>query len=160
MASFNQVAGSGVSLNRLGWSSITAVVTAPYSKDTEYTAYFGFSQEHCGSDFMRKLRNYEVYVDVMDALSSEPLFQFVGSYFRNDGGKSNNVYQYVKNGSSRKDFGTDSNDRFNINVSNLGNVVWGRHSPRGCISRMKTAFSSTKFTYGNNMCLSIKFLFE
>ena len=47
-------------LNRYGWSSLTAVVTTPFSKDTEYTTFIGFSQRHCGPDFMRRLVNNEI----------------------------------------------------------------------------------------------------
>ena len=98
-------------------------------------------------------------IDVLDGMSPTPLFQYVGHYFRDDNAASNMVFQFVKNGSSRNDFGTDF-DRFNINLSGLANVFWGQRSARGCLARAETAFHASKLTSFNAVCLSVKFMFN
>jgi len=107
-------------------------------ENKHYTMFLTWGKKNCGVDFIKRLGNGGVMIDLMDK-SAE--YKLVGKHTGQEGKHFNTVFQFENNALGCEDCLGSSTDQMDLLVHFNEEVVWGTKDPITCLGTLRAGYA-------------------
>merc|ERR1711935_947991 len=107
-------------------------------ENKHYTMFLTWGKKNCGADFIERLGNGGVMIDLMDK-SAE--YKLVGKHTGQEGKHFNTVFQFENKALGCEDCLGSSTDQMDLLVHFNEEVVWGTKDPITCLGTLRAGYA-------------------